>query len=66
MIIKQTREKLTGNFQTPPRQRPVDGLGGPTSKGWIAQMEEHWYINPQVSGLSPSPVKFSLPIFQIV
>ena len=26
-------------------------------------MEEHWYVNPEVSGSSPGPVKFSLPIF---
>ena len=36
-----------------------------TKKGWIAQMEEHWYGSPEVSGSSPGPVKFSLPIFQI-
>ena len=48
----------------PPRQRLVDYSGGPPSKGWIAQMEEHWYGNPEVSGSSPSSVKFSLPIFQ--
>ena len=34
-------------------------------KGWIAQMEEHWYGNPEVSGSSPGSVKFYLPIFQI-
>jgi hypothetical protein len=27
----------------PPRQRLVDCLGWPPSKGWIAQMDEHWY-----------------------
>ena len=50
----------------PPRQILVDYSGGPPSKGWIAQMEEHWYGNPEVSGLSPGSAKFSLPIFQIV
>ena len=40
--------------------------GGPPSKGWIAQMNEHWYGSPEVSGSSPGPVKFSVPIFQIV
>ena len=29
-------------------------------------MEEHWYGNPDVSGSSPSPVKFTLPNFQII
>ena len=29
-------------------------------------MEEHWYGNPEVMGSSPGPVKFSLPIFQIL
>jgi hypothetical protein len=47
-------------------QRLVDYLGGPPSKGRIAQMEEHWYGNPEVSGSSPGPVKFSLPILQII
>ena len=28
-------------------------------------MEEHWYVNPEVSGSSPGPVKFSFPNFQI-
>ena len=40
--------------------------GGQPCKGWIAQMEEHWYANSEVSGSSPGSVKFSLPIFQIV
>ena len=35
-------------------------------KGWIAQMGERWYGNPEVSGSSPSPVKVSLPIFKII
>ena len=56
---------LTGT-PTPFRQRLVDCLGGPPSKGWIAQMEEHWYSNPEVSGSSPGPVKFFLHIFQIL
>ena len=47
----------------PPRQRLVDYSGGPPSKGWIVQMEEHWYGNTEVSGASPSPVRFSLPLF---
>ena len=50
----------------PPWQRLVDYSGGPPSKGWIAQIEEHWYGNPQVSGSSPGSVKFSLPIFKII
>jgi hypothetical protein len=25
--------------------------------------KEHWYGNPEVSGSSPGPVNFSLPIF---
>ena len=29
-------------------------------------MEDHWYGSPEVSGSSPGPVKFSLPIFQII
>ena len=29
-------------------------------------MEEHWYGNLEVLGSSPGPVKFFLPIFQIV
>ena len=32
--------------------------------GWIGQMDEHWYGNPEVSDWSPGSVKFSLPIFQ--
>ena len=28
----------------------------------VAQMEEHWYINQEVSDLSPGSVKLSLPI----
>ena len=50
----------------PSRQRLVDCLGEPPSKGWIAQMEEHGYGNPEVSDSSPGPVKFSLPIFQTI
>ena len=45
--------------------RLVDCLGEPPYKGWIAQMEEHWYGDPEVLGASPGSVKFSLPIFQI-
>ena len=30
---------------------------------WIAQIEEHWYGNPEASGSSPGSVKFSLPLF---
>ena len=26
-------------------------------RAWIAQMEEHWYSNPEVSLSSPGPVK---------
>ena len=50
----------------PPWQRLVDYLGRPPSKGWIAQMEGHWYGNSEVSGSSPGSGKFSLPIIQIV
>ena len=53
------KENLTG-----PGLKPE--TSGLPSKGWIAQMEEHWYISPEVSGSSPGPVKFSLPIFEIV
>ena len=28
-----------------------------------AQMEEHWFVYPEVSGLSSGQVKFSLPVF---
>ena len=48
----------------PLRQRLVDYSGRPPSKGWIAQMEEHWFGRPEVSGSSPGSVKFPLPIFQ--
>jgi hypothetical protein len=44
----------------------VDCMGGPPSKGWIAQMEEHWHLNPEVPGSSPSSAKLSLPIVHIV
>ena len=47
-----------------PGKRLVDCLGGLSPKGWIAQMEEQWYGNPEVSGSIPGPVKFSLPSFQ--
>ena len=37
----------------------------PPSKGWVpvAQMEEHWYVNPEVSGSSPVPVKVFFCLF---
>ena len=54
---------LTG---APPWQRLVEYFGRPPSKGWITQMEEHEYSNPETLGSSPGPVQFSLPIFQIV
>jgi len=28
--------------------------------------KEHWYVNPEVSGSSLGPLKFSVAIFQIV
>jgi len=34
----------------PPQQRLVDCLGGPPSKSWIAQMEEHWYVKSSSLG----------------
>lgn len=46
----------------PTLAKPVDCSRGPASKGWIAQMEAHWYGNLEVSGWSP--VKLSLPIFR--
>ena len=49
----------------PPRQRLVDYSGQCPSEGWIAQMKEHRYGNPEVTGSSPGSVKLSLPIFQI-
>ena len=55
---------IASDWRPPPQQRLVDYSEGPPSKGWIAQMDEHWYGNPEVSGSSPGPVKFSLPIFQ--
>jgi hypothetical protein len=60
----KTDWELSNNFKN--WQRLVDCLRGPPSKGWIAQMEEHWYVNPEVSGSSSGPVKISLPIFQTV
>ena len=44
----------------------VDCSGGPPSKGWIAQMEEHWYGIPEVSGSSDSSVKSYLSVVQYV
>jgi len=40
----------------PPWQRLVDYLGRPPSKGWIAQMKEHWYSS-DVGGSSLGSVK---------
>ena len=39
------------------RHQTERNSGGPPSKGWKAQMEEHWYGNSEVSGSSPGPVK---------
>ena len=52
-VIRQQRlQLLTG---APPRLRLVDYSGGPPSKGWIlAQMEEHWYVNPGLGFKSQS------------
>ena len=33
---------------------------------FYSDANNHWYGNPEISGSSPSPVKFYLPIFQIV
>ena len=56
---------IASDWHLQPRQGLVDYSGGPPSKGWIAQMEGHWYDNPEVSRSSLGSIKFSLPMFQI-
>ena len=43
----------------------LDPLGGgpPKQKGWITQMEEHWYIDPEVSVSSTCQVKVFFATF---
>ena len=56
---------IASDWHPPPRQRLVDCLGRPATKGWIAQMvEPSWYGNPEVSGSSPGPVRVFLAIFR--
>ena len=48
-----------------PGHTAVNGLTRTPSWGWVTQVVEHWYGNPEVSGLSPG-FRSSLPIFQRV
>ena len=61
--IRQQGLYLLTGAPIPAKTSRLIELGGPPSKGWIAQMEEHWYGNEEISGSSPGPVKFSLPFF---
>ena len=65
--IKQTREKLTGNFQIGTRTRDL-WITVPSSaqmvEHWNAQFEEHWYDNPTMfessQSVFPLLVRFEL------
>jgi hypothetical protein len=58
-VVKQTLEENQNILESNKQGKELTG-----NFQSIAQMAEHCYSNPEVSGSSPGSVQFSLPISQ--